>query len=1215
GHLKSGWSHLFDGEPLPTLREAWDALRKYPQVIIFLELKNGDPAALLDECQAIGLTPDRMVFSDFEIHQVTFFKAAGYLTVWTVNNATDVQAQDPTTYDYLCCSHDQLSTMYPVADNLEKHLFLYTLDSPHQWKTYREGYERIVGAYADAPIPVSQCWQATVARYDWIPERWAARLSVAGSSGNLDQMYGAVFHNYNLDSTVEGRVRMDMVVDDQPGTRPAQINILFRANRVVDLYTRLNSGPTKVATANHTLTDPNHFYFRIQRQVVADTVELSVYIGNTRAELAVAPRLLLYTFTNVTDTPWLSLGHLTLLSNGVNQGYIEYYVPKSPVTNVPNDNTLYMEYGNIETTCSMNVGSRAVNAIGVTMTCTNRYKHESAYGQIRLVNDTNKAAFLHYNSSLNTANGGPSALTLRNVGDGPLQLQSNNTGGGIVVEPTTGDVNILTKLKVKGAPIGALALKQSLDWNSNDIINKPTLATLDNNGAITVNQAKFPLGTLSNWDNRDLIFPPATFQSTHTSTFVDLPYGNGTYLASASTSFYTTRGPGGGFGYTDSATTPSWRTVTNAYNTTTGAYVLDSTTSSNQGDLKGEWLQLQLPEPILCRKLTFSTTSIGMPASYVLCGSIDGVTWNVLLSVTDAQLNTNQAVTIPVSSTQPCSYLRLITLSKKVPDTYGDVVLRMVKFTGDLISKNGISLDTSLNVVDTVHCGKAHVSNEFRVQNRQLGDLAFKNTLSYEELIDKPVLPVAMPQRTAVFRFTNFTWTTSDHTTGYLAFSAVPGVSTGNFVPTTLNLSIPSGTLPYTYVTLPETGVYVMNVNLTWSSPIRNQSTTYAWRLYALSVVRDDNGNTLPYTTICQSSQLTFKESGVTTATTGTFQSLAFNMCVHIKAMTNLANAVMFRMSFPNTGTISTDKPGTDPFDLSGVSTSSFIVTKVGIPSFFQNMSNTYLSMLAELGIQVSPDEWNSAHNVPNDPAPRSPPLLPSEPAYYDSDDDHLPIFTSSQIAWCDPETFGYHRYCVVEDEETAHPMVMDYQDEQQWKMNRQRSHHYDRLYRIRRTFFQLLGHATTKLPPTLESDLKKHIHGSLLMSRNIYEVIRKYLKQRKLPHLYPAIPLLISRLGGPRWNVPYHKVQLVLEDAFQLHRTFDYLKKQGSLGRQRFPKVQYVVLMLLHRHTILPPYRIPWARTSIKRKQLSQLLSSMKDQNPVLQWANDKPKTDQTTR
>ncbi|KAI8998452.1 hypothetical protein BC832DRAFT_542167 [Gaertneriomyces semiglobifer] len=278
-------------------------------------------------------------------------------------------------------------------------------------------------------------------------------------------------------------------------------------------------------------------------------------------------------------------------------------------------------------------------------------------------------------------------------------------------------------------------------------------------------------------------------------------------------------------------------------------------------------------------------------------------------------------------------------------------------------------------------------------------------------------------------------------------------------------------------------------------------------------------------------------------------------------------------------------------------------------------MSNTYLSMLAELGIEVSPDEWNSAHNVPNDPAPRSPPLLPSEPAYYDSDDDHLPIFTSSQIAWCDPEPFGYHRYCVVEDEETAHPMVMDYQDEQQWKMNRQRTHHYDRLYRIRRTFFQLLGHATTKLPPTLESDLKKHIHGSLLMSRNIYEVIRKYLKQRKLPHLYPAIPLLISRLGGPRWNVPYHKVQLVLEDAFQLHRTFDYLKKQGSLGRQRFPKVQYVVLMLLHRHTILPPYRIPWARTSIKRKQLSQLLSNMKEQNPVLQWANDKPKTDQTTR
>ncbi|KAJ3176771.1 hypothetical protein HDU85_006554 [Gaertneriomyces sp. JEL0708] len=1192
GHLKSGWSHLFDGQPLPTLREAWDALRKYPQVIIFLELKNGDPVALLNECRAIGLTPDRMVFSDFDIPQVMLFKTAGYLTVWTVNNATHVQAQDPTTYDHLCCSHDQLSTMYPVADNLEKHLFLYTLDSPHQWKTYREQYERVVGAYADAPVPVSQWYRSFApyqwecldplngyvstklyygaagkprfARYDWIPEKWAARLSVAGSSDNLDQMYGAVFHNYHLDATVEGRVRLDKVgidnrwfgvllrmfdtyeVDDQPGSRPAQINILFRANRVVDVYTRLNSNPTKVATANHTLTDSNHFYFRIERQVVADTVELSVYLGNTRSELAVAPRLLLYTFTNVTDTPWLSLGHLTLLSNGVNQGYIEYYVPKSPVTNVPDDNTHYMEYRNIETTCSMNVGSKAVNATNVTVACTNRNKHASAYAQVRLVNDTDKAAFLLYNSSLSTGNGGPNALTLRNLGGGPVQLQADNVNGGIVIEPTTGDVNIRTNLKVKGAPIGALAHKTSLDWNSDDIINKPTLATLDNNGALSVNQVKFPLGTLSHWDNRDLVFPPAKFQSTHTSTFVDLPYGNGTYDASASSSFYVHSGPGGAFGYAGSGGSPMWRTPLTLYSITTGEHVANTTTSTNLGDRKGEWLQLQLPEPILCKKLTLTTLGTSAsPASYVLCGSLDGLTWNVLFATTDVNPNATQTATVPTNNVQPCAYLRLIFLSKFPGQVYGDVILGTVKFTGDLISKNGVSLDTSLNVVDTVHCAKAHVTNEFTVQDRPLGDLAFKNTLSYEALTDKPVLPVTPSWSSAVFRITGFRWPTSDQALGYFTFGKVPGVTT---IPTPIstNMSIPSGSLPLTYVSL-QTGIYALDVHLTWKSPARNQSTTYAWCLEACNVMSYNASFMQPSTTLSTSNFLTFKETGVTTTTSGTFQSLTFNMCVHITETTDHKNTIMLAALYPYT-TIVGDKPGADPFHINDVTKSRIIITKL-------DMTDTYLSMLAELGINVSTDEWNSAHNVPDVPGPRSPPLLPSQPAYYDSDDDNLPIFTSSQIAWCDPETFGYHRYCVVEDEETAHPMVMDYQDEQQWKMNRQRTHHYDRLYRIRRTFFQLLGHATTKVPPTLEAELKKHIHGSTLMSRNIYEVIRKYLKQRKLPHLYPAIPLLISRLGGPRWNVPYHKVQLVLEDAFQLHRTFDYLKKQGSLGRQRFPK------------------------------------------------------------
>ncbi|KAI8995095.1 hypothetical protein BC832DRAFT_617464 [Gaertneriomyces semiglobifer] len=150
---------------------------------------------------------------------------------------------------------------------------------------------------------------------------------------------------------------------------------------------------------------------------------------------------------------------------------------------------------------------------------------------------------------------------------------------------------------------------------------------------------------------------------------------------------------------------------------------------------------------------------------------------------------------------------------------------------------------------------------------------------------------------------------------------------------------------------------------------------------------------------------------------------------------------------------------------------------------------------------------------------------------------------------------FGYEEYEVVEDRETAHPIALEYADEQEWKINHRRIHRYDRIYRIRRALHLMLGQADIQIPSEVLSGLRSFISDTQLMSRNIYEVVRKWMKVNKQGRLYGAIPLLIQRLGGPRWQVPYEQYKKIMEDAIQLHRTFEYLKRLDAIERQRFPK------------------------------------------------------------
>jgi hypothetical protein len=259
------------------------------------------------------------------------------------------------------------------------------------------------------------------------------------------------------------------------------------------------------------------------------------------------------------------------------------------------------------------------------------------------------------------------------------------------------------------------------------------------------------------------------------------------------------------------------------------------------------------------------------------------------------------------------------------------------------------------------------------------------------------------------------------------------------------------------------------------------------------------------------------------------------------------------------------------------------------------------LQLLHEQGIDVDPSEWITLDPRPGGYSPRpryDPPPLPTQPCYYDEDD--LPVFTKSQLNNCAPEVFGYERYSIVEDAEAAHPFGLNYADEVHWRRWHRPIHRYDRPYRIRRTLAFVTGYDCQAVPEDVLRQLKRYVTTADLMSWHIYDRVRALLKRWRLAPWYSSIPHIIVRLGGPRWRVSTDQFRRVSEDALTLHRRFDHFRRQERLqgNRRRFPKMQFVLLRLLDRHGVHPPYRVPWARTYIKRRQLWHLLDWMERQD-----------------
>ena len=179
-------------------------------------------------------------------------------------------------------------------------------------------------------------------------------------------------------------------------------------------------------------------------------------------------------------------------------------------------------------------------------------------------------------------------------------------------------------------------------------------------------------------------YPPAALSGTgltNTTTLTSALYGNGTYIASASSGNDTTNyPPATAFNKTIPSASDQWLTAVSKYTATSGAYAGATSTAG----ISGEWLQIQLANRIVLTSyiLTAFSTSSGTnylrtPYTWTILGSNDGTNWTIVDSrVAQVYSAYGQSNTYTiVNNIQSYLYYRMVIQATQIntPDTYAEV--------------------------------------------------------------------------------------------------------------------------------------------------------------------------------------------------------------------------------------------------------------------------------------------------------------------------------------------------------------------------------------------------------------------------------------------------------------------------------------------------------------------------------------------------------------
>jgi hypothetical protein len=210
----------------------------------------------------------------------------------------------------------------------------------------------------------------------------------------------------------------------------------------------------------------------------------------------------------------------------------------------------------------------------------------------------------------------------------------------------------------------------------------------------------------------------------------------------------------------------------------------------------------------------------------------------------------------------------------------------------------------------------------------------------------------------------------------------------------------------------------------------------------------------------------------------------------------------------------------------------------------------------------------------------------PTQPFRFEGD---LPIYTTEQVdLYGYPEDWGVENYLVIEERETSHPMVTDYQMEVDRRGSLRPIHHYNRVERFQSILYQLLG-SRGVVPRLVILTIQQE--GYDPHPDRVWNSIRLLLKKHKWSLYYNRIPVILEQLGYKRKINVQDANAFVIDIVNQFKRIsvrFERIKDQ--LERTYFPNLRYIVFKLLQENGAEFEYSIPFLRTPRKEKMMDEL-------------------------
>ncbi|KAJ3175542.1 hypothetical protein HDU85_001624, partial [Gaertneriomyces sp. JEL0708] len=346
-------------------------------------------------------------------------------------------------------------------------------------------------------------------------------------------------------------------------------------------------------------------------------------------------------------------------------------------------------------TATDNISTRYLRMItsidgGVISTISNSFQSPAAHSQITFSNGSgNTHGYIRMNSaSAAVGDGGPHAFHVGN-NIGPLRLMAGygSTAKGFTITNSEVSSNIPITAGTPTA-VGHLTTKGYVD--SLSYLTAGTGLTKTGN-ALAVNPSITEV--LQPLSIRTEEYPPAAITANST-TFSGLDYGNGTYIASAS-AVLSTWFPFRAFDKVGS--TSYW--ASGGYNSVVpiSDYTGGITTVVSGTSYSGEWLQLQCPSPFVLTSYTIDsrTTITCLPASWILAGSNDGVTFTMLDERSGITWSNGEAKKFDISNQVPFSRYRMVV---RQIHQHGNLVVIDVRLFGSALQVRG-DVGASGNIV------------------------------------------------------------------------------------------------------------------------------------------------------------------------------------------------------------------------------------------------------------------------------------------------------------------------------------------------------------------------------------------------------------------------------------------------------------------------------------------------------------------------------------